>query len=248
MSAIWSLGFGDVVLPLVFWVPLFFAVTLIANLLVVRACRRRLRARGHDTAWPTTLLVVPLCVLGPIFAGCLGAPFSLERSAGCVLERGGRELAGRAASFGERPARELLGVRGDEDPVELAPARKLLEARIRRADDAREHGAWAAIKQVPELFERAYFGALVVASYTFPVERAVPFGELARRARKPFELGGAHVPGLDLLQRSADRCYAGARATLYTWLLLLAAADGLAFAVVHLASRRRAAAAPSKAA
>ena len=37
MSAIWSLGFGDVILPLLFWVPLFFAVTLVANIFVVRA-------------------------------------------------------------------------------------------------------------------------------------------------------------------------------------------------------------------
>jgi len=125
-------------------------------------------------------------VLGPIFAGCMGAPFSLERSAGCVIER----------------------------------------------------GAWALLHALPDYFERAYFGSLLVASYTFPFEHAVPFRELALRAQKPLELGAAHVPGFDLLQRFADRCYASARATLFTWLLLLAAADGLALLAVHLTANR----------
>jgi hypothetical protein len=238
MHTLWSLGFGEVVGPLLFWIPLFFGASLGAGIFAVRWCRRRLRAGGHSTSGVTAAMVVALCVLLPPFAGCLGgAPFSLQRSAGALIERGGREVYGRAAALGEPQARALLGVRSDDELVELEPARAKIKARLGVPFGG--GGAWARLKQLPDLLARAYFAALEGAAYTFPLDRAVPFRALADRARQPIEYSGAHIPGADLLQAFADQCYAGARGTLYLWLLILLVSDGAALGLVHLLARRK---------
>src|SRR5258706_10069247 len=155
-----KMGVVDFVLPLVFWVPVFFTVALVTGIVVTRACRRRLRERSFQTTWPTVALVL-LCVVGASFgAAALAVPFSLERSAGLLFEEGGRALADHAANAGEKRARELIGVRSSDETVALADVRARLKGHVGESIGSNpgvRASGWAGIlAALPGVLESGY--------------------------------------------------------------------------------------------
>ncbi len=229
MAFLFSLGLRHLILPILFWAPVFFFVALTVNIFVVRLCRKRLRAAGASTLAPTLLLVLLLNIGAPIAAGVFGGSFAVARALGGLLD--GSALLDRARELGEARARALLRVRSDGDLVNLKFARETIAARL-HDDRGSIHFSLSAL---PTLLEDAWLAELDLAAHSFPLHHEISFGDLAARARLPVDW--AARPAGRLLSPLADRCFAAARNTLLMIVLLLGALDGAALGIVYAAAR-----------
>jgi Zn-dependent protease with chaperone function len=89
------LGWFHLVVPLALFEIFFFAATVIGGVIVLGRCRRRLKAAGTATWWPTALIAPALLVVAPILVGWFVAAFSLNRSVASAIDEGSAALAER---------------------------------------------------------------------------------------------------------------------------------------------------------
>ncbi len=224
------IGWFDLVAPAAVWFVVFVAATVIADVLLFRWARRRLRAAGRKLGVATAVMAVLQLALLPLAAGYFAVVFSLHRSVAAIIEDAGGPIVERVT---DGAALELYAdLRGEprDQPIDVATIR----ARIARRRDETERALVAKrhrppLAQVDELLERAWFTAVDRV-----LERA---GD--RITRADLRQRAVQVLTHELLKQVADRFRQGARVALYLFLGAVGLFDGATALAVFLVTRRR---------
>jgi hypothetical protein len=237
VSGLVELGLRELILPLLFWPLLFFGGALALGLVVLRRCRAQLEAAGRASRVATAALALGLVLALPVGAGVAGTAFSLERSVGRLIERGGERVVALCAAGGERSLKQALGV-ADDTPLSTGALRAMIAAQLAgtAAADlgpaARIGHPLALLGAVPRLLERAYWSGAEAALLAPAPTGKITWRELVARTRAVLA-----APEGWVLHALADRFYDAARSSLVLLLALLALGHGLALGAVALARR-----------
>jgi hypothetical protein len=243
MSAILQLG-ASALLSVLLWASLLSVATLVASLLVVRACRRRLRGAGRPTRHATAVLVPLLCVLLPMFAAYMGAACALQRSCAAAIDRGSDALVDLAATRGLAAGKRELGVTDDEAVFPVETLRRASRGRTagRPSSGAATHHPlllpFVIAMYLPELLETAWWSTVDLAlAGTHDLAAGVTWRDVERLVERHLRSQGGRLFGM-----IADDLRAGARFSL--WIALLAALVAYLLALAITARMARAAPAP----
>lgn len=239
MGAILQLGAGAL-LSVLFWASLFSTATLVASLLVVRACRRRLRGAGRSTRGATAVLIPLLCVLLPLFAAYMGVSCALQRSCAAAIEQGSGALVDLAVTRGLAAGKRELGV---TDDGAVFPVERLREASRRHAAGRPARGGVAIhhplllpfviAMYLPELLESAWWSTVDMAlAGAHDLAAGVTWRDVERRVEPYLRSQGGRLFGM-----IADELRAGARFAIWVLLLAILAVDLLALAITARMAR-----------
>lgn len=229
-SLLLHLGWFDLLAPLLLWVALFVAATVVGDIFLFRWARRRLRAAGRKLGVATGVMAVVQFALLPIAAGYFAVAFSLHRSVAAVVEDAGPRVVDWVMDGSAKALGAELGVHGDDPVIDVGAARARVQAKREVLDRAlADRRGQPPLAQLHELLDRAWLTA---------VDRAL-------------DGAGDRITWRDLLGRIrdvlvhhalgqvADRFRQGARVSLYLLLGVVGGADGLTILAVWLATRRK---------
>ncbi len=239
MGAILQLG-ARALLSMLFWAALLSTATLVVNLFVVRACRRRLRGAGRSTRGATAVLVPLLCVLLPLFAAYLGISCALQRSCAAALEQGSDALVDLAVTHGLAAGKRELGV---TDDGAVFPVERLREAARRHAAGRPTSGGVAVhhplllpfviAMYLPELLDAVWWSTVDMAlAGAHDLAAGVTWRDVERRVEPHLRSQGARLSGT-----VADELRAGAWLAIGILLLAVLVVDLLALAITSRMAR-----------